>query len=240
MKEYFSKILNWIKSHPYITAGAVFAVGLIWVFSSRGRSEQDASQEQYYMQLDPHAAEIAGANDLQLAQMQNEQRAREVSAQENVALQKIGADVAIATLQSQVATTGLQVQSDIQRLQIEKQYNTDVQVTTLQAQTAQKEIDAQLEALRLNTVAYTTVSQSNNATQLELVKTALQQNSLSNSILGQQGVNGVIHDTPSHPREAAGRAAGYTGVFGAGGLDAWLISKYGRAYDLQAYGIPNP
>ena len=156
------RLFNWIKSNPYIVAGVVGFIALVFFFS-RGSSKQVATSSN-------------GTSD---------------------AVKAINAQTAAAANISAIEAS------------------TAANVAKIQA-TAAQEIQAN-ETKALESINAT--NQSANTQNLQIVT--------ETSRLGKLGVHGIVSIDSDHPVEQAGRALGYNGYFGDGGLDAWLVGRLG-------------
>ena len=242
----FEKVKTFVSDHPYGTALGVFAVGLLFllIFRKKPAPVQDSGGFNYAQLADAQAAEVAANNQLAAIQVQAQQNALQVRAQENVASQEIAANVAIETLRSQTAGNANLIAGETAQRIAELQANVANTQSSLQASIANAQTQAQIRAAEIQAAQYTTLNAQNTSTYAQV--TANNNQTLENVVAAttqQIGVNGIIHTLPQNSVETALRGAGYTGAFGAGGADAYLIQQYGREGARQWYiehGVATP
>lgn len=231
----FEKVKNFVREHPYGTAIAVFAGGLLLIllFRPRGGGAQDGQGGFNYAALaDAQAAEVAANNQLQSIQVQAQQAAFQTQAAENVAVQEIAAQVAIETLRAQTTGNANAIAGQTAQRIAELQASALETQSTLQASIENSRTQAQIRLAEIEATQFTTLNAQNAAAQQNIVNTLTQ----------QVGVNGIIHTTAANPTEVSLRGEGYTGAFGAGGGTAFLIQKYGYEGAKKWYvdhGVPN-
>lgn len=217
----FNKGVTFVKSHPLGTAAIVAAIFAVILLLRRGGGGGEQAQDlgvNYGQILDSQAASVQAGNQLQIATLQAQTEAKRIDAESAIAGQQAAAAVSIADLQGKYSTTQYQIQGDVAKTLATLQTQGDVQISTLQAQVQQAQINAEVEKEKNQTLALSTISKTNADTTLALVQATTQ----------QIGVNGIIHTAAQNQTEVALRGEGYSGAFGAGGGDAFLINKYGR------------
>ena len=139
-----SKIIDFVKKHPYGTAAGVFGVGVLFLLLRGGNSSSgNSSSGSAVATTDPnYATDVAAATQLQLAQQQSATQQNATNAAASVANGQTAASVSIAQIQGQVSTTNTSVVADQNVSIATLQSQSQNLASTLTAQTQNNEIAA--------------------------------------------------------------------------------------------------
>lgn len=143
-----SKIVEFLKAHPWEIAGGIFAVGAGFIFLTSGSSGTAASS------LDPNAADIASATQLQGLSIQAQQAATQTAAAAGV-----------ANNQTAAGLQAVQIQAQTQQNADTLSASTTQAIAALEAQTQQLVSTLSASVANNQTSADVSINANNNATQ---------------------------------------------------------------------------
>lgn len=158
--EAFHKIGDFVKRHPYGTAVAVFAIGVIYVYQRKNNSVQVSGGT-----IDPNSNEIAAGTQLQQTQLAYQAQSNQVQAQANVASQEIAGQVTVAGLQAQTQQNNNNQQAAVATINSNNTATTDQLIATLQASVANASTAASVQSQQIQATAYTNIAAINAAAQ---------------------------------------------------------------------------
>lgn len=160
------KILEWIKHHPYASAGVVVATGILWIFTRKNSG--GGTSNPYAGIYDAQASEVASANQLQGLQLQAQTATNQITAAANVENQKTAAAVSIAGLQAQTSQNNNTVNDQTAQAIAALQAQTATAISTLQAQVENAKTQATTDQANIMANAYTTLNAQNTAAEVAI------------------------------------------------------------------------
>lgn len=175
-----SRIVAWVKEHPYEALGSIVAVLTLWLLlrGARGSSGNSDAAAYYSAQ----ASEVAANNQYQMAALAANQQSQQVQAQAAVANNQIGAQLAAVQIQANSSENIAGITAAQNEILAQLAAQTTQVVSTLQANVANNQTAADVEKTMLNDNALITV-----ASLPYLNVGAAQITKLQNEINGQQG-----------------------------------------------------
>lgn len=188
------KAWEWMKEHPYATAGIIFGVGLVFVllFFRGSGATQATGPSDYQAYQAAAASEAASGNQLAAYQQQTQAAANQTAAGVAANANDNATALAIATLTAQTSSTHDQIAADSAAELQTIQGQTTLGVSTLAAQVA--------------------TTQSNNSTLQNLFDTLVSQNApmTTNDVTtwAPGGTTHTITNTGSYGQSIAGNIGG--------------------------------
>lgn len=232
--------ITFVKEHPAGIAGGVFALVVLYLIARRNSAP---AAQQYAnpnaVSPDVQVASINAGAQLSAIQSQAAEKQFEVAAQQDIANKQVAASVTVAQLQAQTGMNANNLTAQTAQILAGFQTQTQQVVATLQAQVENNKTAAATAQTASNNATFSSINASNVQAQTSIANTnAATTLGIVEATTQQIGINGIIHTAPQNQRELGGRALGYTGAFGAGGLDAYLSQNYGTLHpNVPGYGV---
>lgn len=131
-----------------------------------------------------------------------------------------------------VYANGIDPQSTVQLAAIQAQAEAAQSGNIAAMNVAQMQITGALEAKRIEAEAAKYIIGAQTGVANKQIDAQVQ---VITDDVGTMGVSGIVHNKPLYSWEVAGRQEGYGGAFGQGGLQNFVIAKYGVEGARQWY-----
>lgn len=150
-----SKIADWVKEHPYESAGIAAVAVLGFILYTRSASETTSTVTSDSAVT---ADEVAASSQLQQAQITANQQALASNNSAAVANNQITSNDVIAGLQSQDTLAGISATATTTQQANTLSAQTTQAVSALQAQVAENQTNAQVQQTQINDAAYVDIA----------------------------------------------------------------------------------